>query len=161
MGFNISVPPNCSGSNQLMCCKQNPLSVGTLDDLHLLLNGLQPIIGIHWLDGVRECWRLRPLELSKPVMQLELWCLQLTLRFLLVCHSLLHGLQHLGLHDEHLLQCWRWRRVGIVVVVIIIVVVVLVGTTVASVGHPMIVKRFEIGTEIKDSQLYAARYNDD
>jgi hypothetical protein len=35
--------------------------------------------------------------------------------------------------------------------------------TVASVGHLMIVKRFEreMKVEIKDSQLYASRYNDD
>jgi hypothetical protein len=43
------------------------------------------------------------------------------------------------------------------------VVVVLIGTTVVSVGHLMIVKRFE--TEVKDidtsSQLYASTYNDD
>jgi hypothetical protein len=94
VGFNISIPPICSGSNQLMCCKQNPLSVGILDDLQRLLNGLQPIVGIYWLDGVRECWRLRPLELSKPIMLLELWHLLLTLRLLQVCPSLLHGLQH-------------------------------------------------------------------
>jgi hypothetical protein len=70
-----------------------------LDDLHLFLNGLQPIIDIYCLDGVRECWRLHSLELSKPVTLLELWRLLLTLRLLHVCHSLLHGLQHLGLHD--------------------------------------------------------------
>jgi hypothetical protein len=54
-----------------------------------------------------------------------------------------------------LLQCWWWRLVG--------VVVVLVGTTVASVGHLIIMKRFEIEEkiEIRDSQLYASRYNDD
>jgi hypothetical protein len=78
MSFNISVLPIYSGSNQLMRCKQNPLSVSTLDDLQLLLNGLQPIISIHWLNGVRECWRLHLLELSKPVMLLELWHLLLT-----------------------------------------------------------------------------------
>jgi hypothetical protein len=74
--------------------------------------------------------------------------------------GLLHGLQHLSLHYENLLKCWWRRRVGIVVVV---VVVVLVGTTVASVGHLMIVKRFEteIDIEIRDSQLYASRYTDD
>jgi hypothetical protein len=44
-----------------------------------------------------------------------------------------------------LLKCWWWRWVGIVVVV---VVVILVGTTVASVGHLMIVKSCEI--EVKD-----------
>jgi hypothetical protein len=57
-----------------------------------------------------------------------------------------------------LLQCWWWRWV-----VGIVVVVVLVGTTVVSVGHLMIVKRFEIELkiEIQDFQLYASRYNDD
>jgi hypothetical protein len=55
-----------------------------------------------------------------------------------------------------LLKCWWWRRVGVVVAV------VLVGTTIASVGHLMIVKRFEIeiDIEIRDSQLYASRYTD-
>jgi hypothetical protein len=82
------------------------------------------------------------------------------LSLLHVGHSLLHGLQHLSLHYQNFLKCWWWRRVGVVVVV---VVVVLVGTTVASVGHPMIVKRFEteIDIEIRDSQLYASRYTDD
>jgi hypothetical protein len=45
-----------------------------------------------------------------------------------------------------LLQCWWWRRVGVVVVV------VLLSGTFTSVGHLMIVKRFEteITIEIKD-----------
>jgi hypothetical protein len=55
-------------------------------------------------------------------------------------HSLLHGLQHLSLHYQHLLKCW-W--------VVGVVVVVLVGTTVASVGHLIIVKRFEIELNIE------------
>jgi hypothetical protein len=53
-----------------------------------------------------------------------------------------------------MLQRWWWRWVGVVVVV-----VVLISGTFVSVGHLMIVKRFEI--EIQDSQLYASRYNDD
>jgi hypothetical protein len=36
MGFNISIAPICSVSNQLRRCKENHLSVGTLDDLLLL-----------------------------------------------------------------------------------------------------------------------------
>jgi hypothetical protein len=58
-----------------------------------------------------------------------------------------------------LLKCWRWRRV----VGIVVVVLVVIGTTVASVGHLMIVKRFEIELkiEIQDSQLYASRYTVD
>jgi hypothetical protein len=83
----------------------------------------------------------------------------MSLGLLHVGHSLLHGLQHLSLHYQHLLKCWWWRWV----VGIVVVVVVLVGTTVASVGHLMIVKRFEIELkiEIQDSQLYASRYTDD
>jgi hypothetical protein len=82
------------------------------------------------------------------------------LSLLHVGHSLLHYLQHLSLHCQNLLKCWWWRRVGVVVAVV--VVVVLVGTTIASVGHLMIVKRFEteIDIEIRDSQLYASRYTD-
>jgi hypothetical protein len=77
------------------------------------------------------------------------------LSLLHVGHSLLHGLQHLSLHYQNLLKCWWWRRVG--------VVVVLVGTMVVSVGHLMIVKRFEteIDIAIRDSQLYASRYTND
>jgi hypothetical protein len=79
------------------------------------------------------------------------------LSLLHVGHSLLHGLQHLSLHYQNLLKCWWWRRVGVVVIV------VLIGTTVASVAHLMIVKRFEIEIDIaiRDSELYASRYTDD
>jgi hypothetical protein len=72
-----------------------------------------------------------------------------------VSHSLLHSLQHLGLHNQDLLKCWRW--IGT------IVVVVLIRSTIVSVCHLMNMKRFEtkIGIEIKDFQLYASRYNDD
>jgi hypothetical protein len=41
-----------------------------------------------------------------------------------------------------LLKCWWWRWV-------VRVVVVLVGTTVVSVGHLIIVKRFEIELKIE------------
>jgi hypothetical protein len=81
-----------------------------------------------------------------------------SLSLLHVDHSLLHGLQHLSLHYLYLLKCWWWRRV-----VGIVVVLVVIGTTVASVGHLMIVKRLEVELkiEIQDSQLYASRYTDD
>jgi membrane protein YdbS with pleckstrin-like domain len=80
------------------------------------------------------------------------------LSLLHVGHSLLHGLQHLSLHYQNLLKCWWWRWVVGVVVVVLVVV-----TTVVSVGHLMIVKRFEIELkiEIQDSQLYVSRYTDD
>jgi hypothetical protein len=131
--------------------------VVVLDHLQLLLNGLQPIVGIYWLDGVRECRRFGPLKLSKFVTGLGLWRWLMPLSLLHVGHSLLHGLQYVSLHYQNLLKCWWWRWVGIVVVV------VLIGTTVASVGQQMIVKRFEteIDIEIRNSQLYASRYTDD
>jgi hypothetical protein len=87
-----------------------------------------------------EDWRFGPLKLSRFVTGLGLWRWLIPLNLLHVGHSLLHGLHHLSLHYQNLLKCWWWRRVDIVVVV----VVVLVGTTVVSVGHLMIVKRFEI-----------------
>jgi hypothetical protein len=69
----------------------------------------------------------------------------MSLGLLHVSHSLLHGLQHMSLHYQHMLKCWWWRRV----VGIVVVVVVLVGTTVASVDHLIIVKRFEIELKIE------------
>jgi hypothetical protein len=95
------------------------------------------------------------LKFSKLVMRLGLWRWLMSLSLLHVGHSLLHDLQHLSLHYQNLLKCWWWRRVGIVVVVI------LIGTTVASVGHLMIMKRVEIELkiEIQHSPLYASRYN--
>jgi hypothetical protein len=50
------------------------------------------------------------------------------------------------LHYENLLKCWWWRWVGVVVVV-------LIGTTVASVGHPIIVKGFEIEVKDRDTRF--------
>jgi hypothetical protein len=102
---------------------------------------IQPIVDIHWLDGVREWQRLGPPEFSMFVTLLRLWRWLMLWSLLHVGHILLHILQHLSLHDQHLLQCWWWRRLGIAVVV------VLMSGTVASVGHLMIVKRFE--TQIK------------
>jgi hypothetical protein len=69
------------------------------------------------------------------------------LSLLHVGHSLLHGLQHLSLHYQNLFKCWWWRRVGIVVAV------VLVGTTIVSVGHLMIVKSFEIEGKDRDTRF--------
>jgi hypothetical protein len=51
-----------------------------------------------------------------------------------------------------LLKCWWWRRV-VIVVVVVVVVVILVGTTIASVGHLMIVKRFEIEEKDRDMRF--------
>jgi hypothetical protein len=121
--------------------------VVALDHLQLLLNGLQPIVDIHWLDGVRECRRFSPLKLSKFVTGLGLWCWLMPLSLLHVGHSLLYGLQHLSLHYQNLLKCWWWRRVSVVVVV------VLIGTTVASVGHLMIVKGIEIEVKDRDTRF--------
>jgi hypothetical protein len=93
------------------------------------------------------------LEFSEFVTLLGPWRWLMSLSLLHVGHCVLHGLQNLRLHYQHLLKCWWKRRVGIVVVIVFI------HDTIASVAHLMIMKRFEI--EIKDSQLYASRYNDD
>jgi hypothetical protein len=146
MSFDISVPPICSRTFQLVRSKQNHLLVIALNHLQLLLNFLQPVISIHWFDRVRECWRLGPLKLSKLVVLLRLWCWLVSLGLLHVNHSLFHGLQHLSLHYQYLLKCWWWRWV---VGVVVVVVLIAIGTMVASVGHLMIVKRFEIDLKIE------------
>jgi hypothetical protein len=66
------------------------------------------------------------------------------LSLLHVGHSLLHGLQHLGLHYQNLLMCWGWRQ-------IVGSIVVFICGTVASVGHLMIGKIFE--TEIDKEKI--------
>jgi hypothetical protein len=88
-----------------------------------------------------------PLKLSKLVTRLGLWRWLMPLSLQHVGHSLLHGLQHLSLHYQNMLKCWWWRWVGVVVVV------VLIGTMVASVGHLMIVKIFEIEVKDRDTRF--------
>jgi hypothetical protein len=144
MSFNISVPPICGGAHELMRGKKQFLSVVTLNNLQFLLNGLQPIIGIHGLDRVREYWRLGLLEFSKFVTLLGLQYWLMSLSLLLVGHSLLHGLQHLGLHYQNLLKCWGWRQ-------IVGSIVVFICGTVVSVSHLMIGKRFD--TEIDKEKI--------
>jgi hypothetical protein len=109
MGFDISIPSIYNRTFQLVRRKQKLLVVVALDHLQLLLNGLQPIVGIHWLDRVRECRRFGPLKLSNFVMGLGLWHWLMNLSLLHVVHSLLHSLQHLSLHYQNLLKCWWWR----------------------------------------------------
>jgi hypothetical protein len=50
VAFDISIPPICNGTFQLVQSKQNLLTVVALDHLQLLLNALQPIICIHWFN---------------------------------------------------------------------------------------------------------------
>jgi hypothetical protein len=88
VGFDISIPPICSGTIQLVRSEQNLLTVVALDQLQLLFNGLQPIVSIHWLNGVRECRRFGPLKHSKIVTGLGLW----------------HWLMPLSLHYQNLLN---------------------------------------------------------
>jgi hypothetical protein len=144
MSFNVSVSPICSGAHELMRGKKHFLSIVTLNNLQFLLNGLQPISSVHGLDRVRECWRIGPLEFSKFVTLLGLRCWLMPLSLLHVGHSLLHGLQHLGLHYQNLLKCWGWRR-------IVGSIIVFICGTVVSVSHLMIRKRFE--TEIDKEKI--------
>jgi hypothetical protein len=79
---------------------------------------------------VREGRRLGPLDVSRLVSLLRLWCLLVLLHS---DHDLLHGLEHLILHHQNLLHGrWGWWVSNIVVFT---VVVVSVGIAVPSVGH--------------------------
>jgi hypothetical protein len=52
-------------------------------------------------------------------------------------HGLLHGLEHLCLHSQHMLKSWwkGWRQVGVLVAVLPIAFSVVGGDTIPCVGH--------------------------
>jgi hypothetical protein len=52
-------------------------------------------------------------------------------------HGLLHGLEHLGLHSQHLLKSRQRRRwwIGVIVVVLPVTLNVVVGSMVPCVDH--------------------------
>jgi hypothetical protein len=92
-----------------------------LDRLKLLLYSLELVIGIHGFHKVRESRLLGALKVSKSIPRRR-WrwrwrCLGLSILY--VDHGLLHGLKHLSLHHQKLLQ-GRWR-VGSIVVLSIVV----------------------------------------
>jgi hypothetical protein len=76
---------------------------------------------------MREGGQLSPLKLDQLVTLLRLRCWLVTLGRLHVGHYLLHGLQHLCTHYEHLLQHWWGWRVALIVVIGIDVMVPRVG----------------------------------
>jgi hypothetical protein len=67
---------------------------------------------------MRESGWLGPLKFSQLVSGLLLLRAMIPLCVLHVCHGLLHSLQHLRLHDQHLLQRGSWWWVALVVVVV-------------------------------------------
>jgi hypothetical protein len=119
MCINICIPPVGCRALELVWGKQNHLSVVALHDLKFPFNGFKPVISIHWLNRVWECWWLGPLKLTKLVTGMRLRCLLVTLALMPIGHRLLHSLKHLGLHQHDLLQSqWGWRVVLIVGMVI-------------------------------------------
>jgi hypothetical protein len=101
--------------------EQNHLSVFALHNLKFIFNGFKPIIGIHWLNRVWECWWLGPLKLTKFVTGMRLRCLLVTLALMHIGYHMLHSLKHLGLHHQDLLQGqWGWRVVLVVGISLVI-----------------------------------------
>jgi hypothetical protein len=74
LSFYICIPPISCGAHKLVRSQQNLLPMVALHNLKLLLHRLA-VIGVHGFHGVRESWRLGPLEFSKLVPLLRLWCL--------------------------------------------------------------------------------------
>jgi hypothetical protein len=101
MSFYICIPLISCGAYQFVRSQNDLLPVVALYNLKLLLYGLELVISVHGFHGVRESWWLDPLEFSKLVSLLRLWCLLVLLH---VGHGLLYGLEHLSLHHQNLLQ---------------------------------------------------------
>jgi hypothetical protein len=103
MSIHIRIPPFRCRSLQLVRCKEHSFPDTTLYNLKLLLNRLQPVVCIHGFHIMRKVGRLSPLELTQLVSQLWLWNGLISVGILHGRHGLLHSLQHLHLHDQHLL----------------------------------------------------------
>jgi hypothetical protein len=133
VGFHISIPPVSCRTRELLRGQQHLLIVVALHHLQLLLNGLEPIISIHRLHGLRKGRWLSVLKISKPIPR-QRWH-RLRLSGLHVDHGLLYSMKHLCLHHQHLLKSRRrgWWRVDILVVLSVVVPVVVV--VVPHVGH--------------------------
>jgi hypothetical protein len=101
--------------------------------LQLLLNRLEPIIGIHRLHNIRKGWWLSVLKISQSIPQ-RWWHLGLCMQ---VDQGLLYGLKHMCLHSQHLLKSKQrgWRQVGFLVVALPVVFSIVGGDTVPCVGH--------------------------
>jgi hypothetical protein len=84
---------------------------------------------------MREGWWLSALKISKHIPRW--WGWRLGLSRLHVDYGLLHGLRHLCLHSQHLLNSRQreWRWVGGILVVLPIVVHIIVVVAVSRVGH--------------------------
>jgi hypothetical protein len=73
-------------------------------------------------------------KIFKPIPR-QRWCMGMSKQ---VDHGLMHGLNHLCLHSQHLLKSRRkgWQRVGILVTVVLPIVLSIVGSDmVPYVGH--------------------------
>jgi hypothetical protein len=105
-----------------------------LHPLQHLLNRLEPITSIHWLNSMRNVRWLSALKISKPIPRRQ-WR-RLGLSSLHVDHGLLQVLKHLCLHSQHLLKIRRRgrRRVDILVVLRIVFLSIVVAA-VPCVGH--------------------------
>jgi hypothetical protein len=109
------------------------LSIVALDQLKFLLYRIEPVIGIRGFHRVRESRLLGALKVSKSIPRRRWRCSGLSI--LHVNHGLLHGLKHLSLHHQNMLQGWWW--VGNIVVLSIVVrnIVLGVGVAVPCVNH--------------------------
>jgi hypothetical protein len=119
MSFYICIPPISYRAYKLVQSWQHPLSIVALDHLKLLLYSLEVVISIHRLDRVRESRQLGVLQVSKSIPRRRWW--RMVLSILHVDHGLLHGLKHLSLHHQNLLQ-GQWWISSIVVLSIVVTI---------------------------------------
>jgi hypothetical protein len=78
VGVAISLPPVHYRSKQLVCCEKDLFTVGALRYLHLFLDGLQPVLYLHGILGLRKSAGVGPQKFAQPRLGWW-WCLLLLL----------------------------------------------------------------------------------
>lgn len=105
-GDHVVVPPSRSGTLKFVRGKDNLLLVVPPEEVHLLLNGMKPVIGFHWVDGAGESgW---PYMEKLKQFGLRWWWWTKLLIQLLQCLMVHHLLLHILVLFLHLLHIIVW-----------------------------------------------------
>jgi hypothetical protein len=133
----VGLPPVKSGTSQLPCCVQNPLSVVALCNNQLVLHQTKPIVRLEWICGVREGRRMTSQEIRTPITRLRRrWRRWLSMDLLQSLNGVVQGRHHLHLELEELLRGQWWRhRQRLTSTLVVLLLLVRTGTGAPGVRH--------------------------